>query len=117
MHFEKIDKFGNKTPISYSTNVKATTEIEWQNAEREVGWNYKTDSIIYKAEPTAVIGDIQIHSITFDDNPITIGNNDFTIEEAHSVLGPMIIKEMLDPSHFLYALESEFEKKAETLEQ
>lgn len=117
MYAKVLNKQNQKVSIVYTADVRATAGISWETDEIPTGWNYKNDSVIYSTSSFATPDEIKITNISFNrDDPITIGHDEYTVEEMQQILHPMSIKALLNPTVFAQALEPYFNRKAEEIE-
>jgi hypothetical protein len=108
---------GEVVEINFDIDVKANAGISWEEDEQPTGWNYKTDSITYSSSYRPELGDIIVSSVEFSEGmAFYINNEDLYLKDAQRVLGPNVMKQLLNPAIYQKLLVSAFDKKIENID-
>jgi len=112
-----INLQGATVKVTFDIDIKAAAPISWEDDEYPTGWNHKTDSITYSSDYRPEVGVIEVSSVEFSDGmAFYINNEDLYLRDAQNILGPDVMKQLLDPVVYQRLLGPAFDKKVENID-
>jgi hypothetical protein len=95
---DSLSQNGQVVGIGYDINVSVKAPYSWESDESPSGYNYSNDTIQYSSSTYASVGDPMFTSISLStEQPMIVGDNEMSAQDAQQVLDPNVFKAVLDP--------------------
>lgn len=107
---------GNVVDIGFDLDITASAIWEWENDESPTGWNHKTDQPTYTSSVYASVNVPEVTSVSFStDQDLYIDNNQYSLRDAAQIIGPDVLRQLLNPDLYSKLMAPAFEKESDNI--
>lgn len=110
---DSLRQDGQAIGIDYDIVVSVKSTYHWEWDESPTGYNYGNDTILYSKNTYVSVDEPVFANISLStEQPIIVGDNEMSVEDAQQVLDPNVFKAVLDPKLYRAFFEKEMTELA-----
>lgn len=103
--------------MSFVVSVESSGDYEWESDESPTGWNHATDNPTYTSYPYASTSPPKVTSVSFENVEFSVNGTDYSVQDAQRLIGPIAMKQLLNPAVYEKLLTQPYDNYAEKMDQ